>query len=298
MILKRILIILVIILNSLITLYGQGKNDSTGKSFLWEVDSTLGKSYILGSVHLLKKEHYPLKNAIEEAFKRTEALAVEADISAEKMAEGMMIMMQKGMYKGEETLKDNISEKTYQLAQEKLKELGMDIEGFRKFKPWMLAMTISSMELMKLGFNPNYGIEKYFLEKASGKKEILELEGLEYQANLFESLTEGENDKFLLSTIMEVNQLEKEIENIVKAWITGDTARMEQILTKYIQKYPDLKDLYKKILDGRNEKMVDKISSYLKTGKKYFVIVGAAHMVGEKGIIRLLKNKGFSIRQL
>jgi len=202
------------------------------------------------------------------------------------------------MYQGEETLKDNISEKTYQLAEKKLKELGMSIEGFQKFKPWMVAMTITSMELLKLGFNPDYGIDKYFLDKALGKKEIAELEGLEYQMNLFEGLSKEENDKFLLSSILEADQMEKDIDAMVNAWVFGDTEKMERLLTQNIQKFPELRGLYKKILDDRNEKMVEKIISYLKTGKKYYIVVGAAHMVGKKGIIQLLKEKGFKVDQL
>jgi uncharacterized protein YbaP (TraB family) len=218
------------------------------------------------------------------------------------MMKASTMLLQKGMYTGEETLKANISEKTFQLVEDKLKELGMDISGFQTFKPWMVAMTIEGMELMKLGFTPNYGIDKYFIDKAStstpGKKEIVELEGLEYQVKLFESFSKEENEKFLISAIMEANQLEKEIDAMVNAWTIGDVGKMEQLLIQNIQKHPELKVLYKKILDDRNEKMVEKIISYLKTDKKYFIVAGAAHMVGRKGIIQLLKENGFKVKQL
>ena len=51
-----------------------------------------------------------------------------------------------------------------------------DKESFNKFKPWFLAMTIISLEFVKLGYDPNFGVDKYFMDKAAGKKEILELE--------------------------------------------------------------------------------------------------------------------------
>jgi len=298
---KKFFIILILTWFSLVTVYSREKTGSTGKSCLWQVESTgtAGKSYLLGSVHFLKKEHYPLKKVIEEAFVQTDVLAVEADISGDKLAKAGPMLLQKGIYAGEETLKANISEKTFQLVRNKLKEMGMDIAGFQKFKPWMVAMTIEGMELMKLGFNPNYGIDKYFLDKAStsGKKEIVELEGIEYQVKLFESFSKEDNEKFLLSAVMEAYQLE-EIDAMVNAWVSGDTEKMERLFIQDIQKYPGLKSVYKKILDDRNEKMVEKIISYFKTGKKYFIVVGAAHMVGEKGIIRLMKEKGFKVEQL
>lgn len=296
--LKKIFFIFVITWLSLAAMPGQENTNSAGKSFLWQVEGTAGKSYLLGSIHLLKEEHYPLKKAIEDGFAQTDVLAVEADVSAKNLAKQGMMLLQKGMYQGEESLKNNLSEKTYQMAEKKLKDLGMDIQGFQKFKPWMVAMTISSLELIKLGFNPNLGIDKYFLEKASDKKEIAELEGMEFQINLFESFSREDNDKFLVSTIIEADQTAKEIETLIKAWASGDIEQMEKSISENIQKYPELEAVYKKILDTRNENMVKKITSYLKSDKKYFVIVGAAHMVGKKGIVQLLQEKGFTVTQL
>jgi len=295
---KTFLIIPFIIWVSLVSVYGQGEKSGTGKSFLWEIEGTAGKSYLLGSVHLLKKEHYPLKKTVEDAFEQSDVLAVEADVSGDKLMSQGMVLLQKGMYTGEETLEGNISPKTYQLAVKKLKELGMDIGGFKKFKPWLLAMTIAQMELVKLGFSPEYGIEIYFLERASGKKEIAELEGIEFQVKLFDGLSKAESEGFLLANIMEADMMGKELDNMIDAWATGDAKKMERLLTENIQKTPDLDDLYKKLLDDRNEGMVEKIINYLKSGKTYFIVAGAAHMVGKKGVVQLLEDKGIKTKHL
>ncbi len=73
---------------------------------------------------------------------------------------------------------------------------------------------------------------------------------------------------------------------------------MESLLVKSFSQYPELLSFKNKLLDERNERMVDKLMDCFKTGKKYLVIVGAAHMVGEKGLIQLLKKKGYSLKQL
>ena len=280
---------------STVTLYSRENN---GKSFLWKIETEAGTSYLLGSIHLLKKDVYPLKAVIENAFELTDVLAVEADISSDKMGEVGLQMLGKGMYQGEETLKDNISAETFQLAKKKLDELGMDIDGFNKFKPWMAALSITSMQLIKMGFNPEYGIDKYFLEKASGKKKIEELEGLEFQMKLFDSLSKEENEKFLLSSILEAEKVGKEVDNMVKAWLTGDTGEMEELMTGNIEKYPKLRPLYKKIIDDRNERMTAKIITYLKSEFRYFIVVGAGHMIGQNGIVQLLRDKGYTVEQL
>lgn len=295
---KTLLIIPFIIWVSLVSVYGLAEKEDTGRSFLWEIEGAAGKSYLLGSVHLLKKEHYPLKPAIEKGFEQTDALAVEINLGGENMMKQAMALMQKGMFTGEETLKNNISEETYQLAKKRMEAAGMNIETCNKFKPWFLAMTITSSELVKLGFSPNYGIDIYFLGKASGKKEIAELEGIDFQLKMLDGLSKAESESFLLSSIKEADLMAKEFDNLIDAWITGNIEKMERLLTENEQKTTGLNDLYKKILDDRNEKMVEKIVNYLKSDKTYFIVAGAAHMVGKKGIVRLLEKRGIKTKQL
>lgn len=294
---RRRIFISILVVIALVTLGSFGQLYAE-KSFLWKVESDKGTGYLLGSIHLLKKDHYPLKQVIEDAFVESDTLVVEANLSDPEVTKLIMPLLQKGMYQGEETLKDNISEKTYQLTRDKLKEMGLDIEKYIKFKPWMAAMTILNIQLMKMGFDPNYGIDMYFMKKAAGKKEILELEGIEFQLKLFESFSKEESEKFFLSSILEADQLGKEMDKMVNAWNKGEVETLKRMLTENTDKYPELKDFYKKIADDRNVGMVDKIIKYLEQGKKCFVVVGAAHMVGKKGIVQLLKDKGYTVTQL
>ncbi len=273
-------------------------DSKNGKTFLWQIQSNTNTSYILGSIHFLKKDMYPLNKKIENAFEESSVLVVEANLSIDKIAEAILLIMQRGMYAGDKILKNNISKKTYTLAEKKLKEYGMDISNFQKFKPWFLAMTITSFELMKLGLDPNFGIDKYFLDKALKKKEILELEGAEFQVNLLDSFSAEQQDKFLFYTLKETSKPGKDIENIVNAWSEGNAFEMEKILYESIQNLPELKDFYRKLIDDRNEKMVEKIESFLKTKKKFFIVVGAGHLIGKNGIIQLLRNRGVNLTQL
>lgn len=268
------------------------------KSFIWEIQVGAGKSYLLGSVHFLKKDMYPLKPAMEDAFAAADVLAVEVDVSADKIMAAALLTMKRGMYTGEDTLKENISEKTYKLVEEWLKKNNMNIKDFKKHKPWLLAMTITGMELMKLGFDPNYGIDKYFMDKAAGKKEILELEGVEFQLDLFEGFSREENDQFLFAALQDAATSKEEFDKMVAAWLKGDAAEMEKLFTKNIRKYPELKGIFEKLNDARNEKMAAKILSFLNEEKTYLIVVGAAHLLGNKGLIQLLRDKGYTLKQL
>jgi uncharacterized protein len=58
------------------------------------------------------------------------------------------------------------------------------------------------------------------------------------------------------------------------------------------------KSLSKKILDDRNVVMATKIEEYLKGKDPVFVVVGAAHIVGDKGVAKMLRNKGYKVEQV
>ncbi|MGD2084715.1 MAG: TraB/GumN family protein [Candidatus Aminicenantes bacterium] len=291
---KKLFVLVLINLVFLSMLYSQ---ENAGKSFLWEIQSEHGNSYLLGSVHLLKKEHYPLKKVIEDSFEQSDVLVLEIDLSGGNLIKAGLYMLEKGKYQGEETLKDNISEKTYQLLKDKAKTMEMNLEWLNKWKPWMAAFHILERKLMNLGYNPIHGVDLYFLNKSKEKKEIQGLETVELQVGLFENFSKEESEKFLLSTIMEADQLEKEMDKMITAWSTGDVEKMEKTMTETIQEHPELEAFYKRLNDDRNVRMVEKIISLLKTDKKYFIVVGAAHMVGKNGIVQLLKNKGYTVTQ-
>ena len=274
-------------------------DSGSDKSFIWEVRSPKGMCYVLGSIHMLKKEFYPLPAAMEKAFEKAEAIVVEADISDEAaIGQVAMLTLQKGMYQGEDTLKSKISEETYQLVETFMKENDMDIDGFKKFKPWLLAMTLTSMSMLKKGFDPNLGIDKYFLDRAKDKKEIKELEGMAFQVDLLSSFSEEEGENFLFYTLQETSADTEELDDMISSWRTGDAEKMAKVVTRTSDKYPELKGIYQKLIEGRNQGMAEKVESYLNTGKIHLVISGAAHLVGDKGIIKLLEDKGYKVKQL
>ncbi len=269
------------------------------KSFIWEVKGPQGKCYLLGSIHLLKKEHYPLPAAMEKAFDEAEIVAVEADISnQEAIGQMTMLTLQKGMYQGEQTLENTLDKKTYQLLLKYLKENDMTIDSFQKFKPWLLAMTLTSIAMVKQGFDPNMGIDKYFLEKAKDKKEIKELEGLTFQINLLSGFSEEEGEKFLFYSLQESDTESGELDGMVSAWVAGDAEAMAEVVIRTAKKFPELKGIYSKLIEERNFGMAEKVDSYLQTGKVHLVISGAAHLVGETGIINALEKKGYKVKQL
>jgi uncharacterized protein YbaP (TraB family) len=274
------------------------KNAGNGKSFLWKVDGKGAAVYLFGSVHLAKADSYPLPRRIEESFDKATTLALEADPGTAIGEEAQRRMVLSALYPGNDTLRQHLSKETYGLAARELERLGLSIEQFAKSKPWFLAMTIDVLELQQQGYSPEYGVDLYFADKARGKKKIVELESFDSQINLLNGFSDREQELFLLYTIKNLAAIRDEMDNLMRAWRTGDTKSMEQIVTKPLTDYPETGPIYEKLYYQRNREISGRIEQFLKTGESCFVVVGAAHLVGKGGIIELLKRKGYRVEQL
>jgi uncharacterized protein len=263
---------------------------------MWSVQSKRSTVYVLGSIHLLKQDIYPLSRTIENAFEKSDVLAVEANINDINQLD-IQKLMESAFYSGDDTLEKHVSGSTLDTIKEQTGRLGLPIEVVYKQKPWFLGLTLESLELMKSGYDPQYGIDKYFLSKAANKK-ILELESLDYQIDLLSGFNDNEQELFLLYTLKDLKVLAQEVDTLVEAWKSGAAESMESTVTKSFTDDRRFYPIYEKLIYKRNRNMASKIEGYLKTKGTYFVVVGAAHLIGDRGIIQLLKEKGYSVEQL
>jgi len=293
---KLLVIFSVLILVSLVA-SSQDVLSQSQKNFLWRVGSGTNTVYLMGSLHFFRKEIYPLNKRIENAFDQANILVVEANVNDITKID-IQKLVDSALYLDLETLEKHVSTETYELIKKELGRLGLPLEMINRQKPWFLALVLESLELLRLGFDPNYGIDKYFLSKAEGKKKILELESLDYQISLLSNFSDKDQELFLLYTLRDLNILEQELGRLTQAWISGDTKNMESILTRSISEDKGLSPIFEKLIYERNKKMVSKIEDFLRTKEIYFVIVGAGHLVGDQGVIEILKGKGYIVEQL
>jgi len=269
-----------------------------GSVFMWKAEKNGQVCYLLGSIHFLNSQHYPLHSTIETAFNRCDVLAVEADISGSAAMSAATSAIQLAMYQDGRTLRDEISATTLKLVEQKLAGMSLGVEYMMKFKPWFVAMAILQYQLSQLGYNADFGVDKYFLNKAAQKGlPVKELEGVNFQMNLFNSFSRSENEQFLLSTIVSSNKLQSQMSKTVSAWLAGDAQSLYQNNTSYLSQYPELLPMYKKLNDDRNVTMTQKIEGYLSSGQTYFVVVGAAHLIGPNGVVNLMRNNGYTVIQ-
>ncbi len=266
------------------------------KSCLWRVVSKDSTVYLLGSVHLLKSDAYPLSQAIEKAFGDSTKLVLEVNLDSLNSPDAQQMMLAKALLPEGKTLSETLSPATYQAVRQKVEALGLDIEALKRMKPWFLSLSLVAMKMQQLGYDAQHGVDRHFFDRArKAKKEVLGLETADFQLNLLDSLPAKTQEESLLQTLKELDQFETDFEQVVRAWAAGQEKQLDNLLLEGFKEYPDV---YAKLISERNRNWLPKIESHFQGGNKTLVVVGAAHLVGRDGVVELLKRKGYSVEQL
>jgi uncharacterized protein YbaP (TraB family) len=262
---------------------------------LWELHGRHNTVYLLGSIHTLRPEDYPLAPAVLAAYADAKALVMEVDLSQVDVADVQAQMLASATLPEGTTLPQVLGRERYGRAANLAREVGIELSTFDRFAPWFAAEAISELQLTELGFQPQSGVEMYFLERAkSDGKRVAGLETIGDQIALFDGLSMNEQSDYLLASLEEAQSLPKEVADMVRAWRAGDTAWFERQLKSDLGRDPKL---YESVLAARNRRWIPKIEALLDEDRNYLVIVGTGHLVGRGGVIELLRKDGVGATQ-
>jgi len=246
----------------------------------------------LGSIHILKPEMYPLTRVIEDAFDSSTSFAVEVNSTSPENVQRISQLVKEGMYAGKETIEKDLSPQLYQQMVAWVTKRGVPVEKIGKLKPWMAALVLQQIQLGALGLSAEHGVERYFFKKI-GRKEIVELESVDEQMTMLSSL---DGKAFLAYTIADMERTEAKMAALLQAWRCGNTSAFNQITFGNVS--PGSEALLDMMFYSRNEKMAQKIKGLVESGKRSFVVVGAAHLVGERNLLELLQRSGLTVEQM
>ena len=265
------------------------------KGLLWKISNDKSTVYLLGSIHYLKKENFPLNENILTALDNSQRLVLEIDVNSVRPDAAQKITISKAVYQDGTTLEQNVSQETFELTRQRAAQLGIDVKIVAPMKPWFVSLTLVSMRLQQLGFDPNFGVDRYLAAQAASKgKPVGGLETLEFQLGVMDQLSKSEQEMLLRQSVSELDQLDRGIQSIVQAWLQGDSGALEPLLLESMKKYPDL---YQKMIVGRNRRWIAQIEKMLEQGGTTMVVVGAAHLVGQEGVVEILKERGYKVER-
>ena len=265
-------------------------------AMIWIAEGDTNRVYLLGSIHVLRETDHPLPGAVEVVYDDAERLVMEIDMDDLDPLAALQVLMSHGVLEGDTTLQDIMGPEAYAQARASAAEINIPMELLDKTKPWLAAITVQEMIMMRVGFKAEYGIEMYLTSKATADgKPITGLETVEQQLGFLDSLPTETQISWLLQSIVEAQNLEMLVDEMVVAWRNGDVKFLEEKLLVEMDAYPELRDA---ILVDRNKSWVEPIMALLDDSDDYLIVVGVAHLVGDNGVPDLLSKQGVRIKQL
>ena len=259
---------------------------------VWVVSKDGEQVYLGGTVHLLRPSDFPLPSQYEEAYEESDKLYFETDISGMSDMATQARILQQLTYQDERTLESVLNEEAYSALSTYMEGVGLPLAMVQKFKPGLLVSTLTVLEMQKLGFTPQ-GVDAYFNTRAMGDgKPVGQLESIDDQIGFMAKMGEGQESEFILVSLQDLKKTEM-LDQMIKAWRSGDDELLSAVFIDDMK--AQSAELYENILVSRNRNWMPIIEDMLQQEGTEFVLVGAAHLVGEDGLLALLEDEGYTV---
>jgi uncharacterized protein YbaP (TraB family) len=268
-------------------------------NYLWEVTGLKNRAYLYGTVHAGKPEWFPLPDAVERAFVESTVLVVEADVTN---TTAMAAYGSSMSYAPPDSLKAHVAPEDYERFRKLLPRYRFTEEALAQAKPFIAISLLVFAEWAREGLLAGNGIDQYLILKARAEaKPVKEIEGIDMQMRLMDSLSEREQRELFASTLTAVESglTGEQIKSLVKAWQAGDPDALLAMARKYNAQVKGAAEFEEKFIWSRHDDMVKKIEGYLNDSKeRHFIAVGSLHLAGPRGLIELLRKRGYVVRQM
>lgn len=258
---------------------------------VWAIHGEHNTVYLAGSVHLLKANDSHLPPAFDHAYGGSRALVMELDMSKVDPMQAAGWILENGMLKEGTTLRATIGEERYRRVSAEAERLGVPMEAADMLQPWALGLQLLEMQYTQLGFDPQQGVEQQLQHRAQADgKPISGLETMEEQLGVLQTLSAADQARFLDMVVGEMREVESETRSVIAAWRSGDADKLSALLSDEYKSFPAL---YRLLVTDRNKRWVPQIEKLLHGNQDYFVVVGALHLVGEGGLLELMRRDGY-----
>jgi hypothetical protein len=279
-------------------LAAHAQNGST--PLIWEARSPTNTVYLFGTVHVGARKLYPLSPAVERAYSASRVLALEADPTDQS---AVLVATQRSTYAPPDGLARHISPELMGQLKKALPAIGLPVEYAEMMRPELLAMTLAMMEVGRQGYDPSLGLDIHLARRAKQDgKRIVELESIAGQLALLGSFSPELQEAMLRSAVEGIasGSLSADVRDLVSAWRAGDEKRLWQLVNKELEELPpaQAQELREQLYDARNREMTEKIAAMLTGTEPTLVAVGVGHLLGDVGIVELLRKKGYTVHRL
>lgn len=263
---------------------------------VWKVTQGKHTLYLGGTCHVLRPSDFPLPAEFDAAYAAVTELVFETELSRMREPATQQLLMQQGMYRDGTTLDRVISAEAWAAVEKHCAAKGLPAANLRAFKPWLLTLMITVMELQKLGVTDE-GVDLHFHRRATtDQKKVSGLETFEEHMGFITNLGHGQESEMVLNTLNELHEIPEMFGKLVAAWRKGRLVELEDLMLREMrEKYPTI---HAELIVKRNQAWLPRIEAMLATAPVELVLVGAGHLAGDEGLVAALRARGCTVEQL
>lgn len=264
---------------------------------LWKAQGQAGTVYLLGSFHLLKADDYPLHPQVEIAYAQAGHLVFEIDPAEMASPQTMTAIQNLAKFDDGRTLRQVISKETADKLQAFMGGSEAAMAGADPFKPWFMGMNLAVGAMASMGLNPQLGLDQHFMQRAAKDgKPVSGLETAMDQMGALDASPLEEQELMLAEALAPAADMRERIMEMHDIWRAGDDARLEQLVNDDMaNKTPRM---YVLLNRDRNRKWLPQVETMLGEKQIRLVVVGAMHLIGEDGLVELLRARGVKVERV
>ena len=270
------------------------QGDTLTKALLWQITGdSINTSYLFGTIHLIPEEDYFLPVGTEEAFALADLIVFEIDMNEMTDIGAQMGLLMKAMMPDGQRLRDLISEEDYALVKAHFDEMGLPLVMLERIKPMFLSVFASgdiSMDDLSSGSSLSYEMEFFDLANAQ-EKEVGGLETMAFQISVFDSIPYEVQAEMLVESIRSQDDSSEQFQEMIDTYRSQDIEKLHAMLTSGEEDLGGYEDL---LVTNRNKNWIGLMSPMMKEGSVFFA-VGAGHLGGYNGVVRLLQRAGYEV---
>ncbi|KKB09355.1 TraB/GumN family protein [Devosia chinhatensis] len=258
---------------------------------LWKVSDGDSAVWLFGSVHLLPPDLDWRSPRLDKIMSKVDRVYFEADISIEAQMEVAPLSFQLGFSQDGRLLSEKIGPDLTDRLRSAAETYGLEMPLLLTMEPWMAATTLSFGPLQELGYDPLLGVEQILAQDVPKERQGY-LETTEQQLSFLAGGSMDEQISMLEATLKTLDATQGDIDVMVNAWMDGDPEALGEVFIGQMGEFDD--GMVTRLIDERNHHWTDQIATMLETNESALLVVGAAHLVGDISVVRLLEGRGFT----
>jgi uncharacterized protein len=260
---------------------------------MWVIKDADSTIYLIGTMHLLKHDSEWNAEKVKKTVHESTELWLEiADLDNQ---EAFAPLVAKFGVDQERPLSAKLNDEQKKKLEKVTSTYGIPAATLEPMRPWLAAVVIGVLPLVKAGYDPKAGVERILAAQAAAEGDKINgFETAEDQFHVLADLSEEEQLAFLDGTMDDLGQGLDLLDRLAKAWIDGDVATIGTMEAEMKSKAPTV---YDKIFVRRNIAWAEKIEKMLKGSGVQQIAVGAGHLVGPDSVQAQLAKRGIKVEK-